>query len=124
MSWAKMQLRKKGSGQCPASPVSQTALEMTNVVSAKTKWDEAAALQDEWERGFGTKKVASTERPGSDLGSVWHLLSGRAGWALRERVMWVGGVGRAPPRRQLRTERKGQVSWAAAGAGGGKDKSV
>lgn len=39
---------------------------------------------NEWERGFGTKKVASIERPGGDLDSAWPLLSGRAGWVQRE----------------------------------------
>lgn len=76
--------------------MSQTALEMTNVVSAKTKGTKKLPLfGNEGERGFGTKKVASTERPGgSDLGSAWHLLSGE-GWLGAEGV-WVGGVGRAP----------------------------
>lgn len=62
--------------------MSQTALEMTNVVSAKTKGTKKLPLfRNEWERGFGTKKVASTERPGSNLGSdmapaVWGGLAG------------------------------------------------
>lgn len=76
--------------------MSQTALEMTNVVSAKNKWDEAATLRDEWERGFGTKKVASTERPGSDLSSVWHLLS-REGWLGAEGESHVGRRCRESP---------------------------
>lgn len=71
--------------------------------SVQKPTDEAATHRDEWERGFGTKKAASTEGPGSDLGSVWHPLSG-------ERIMGVEGAGRAPPWRQLRTDRKGQVS--------------
>lgn len=29
--------------------------------------------------------------------------------------MWGGGVGRAPPWRQLRTDRKSQVSWVDKG---------
>lgn len=35
-------------------------------------------------RRFGTKKVANAEKPGSDLGSAWHLLSGEG---------WLGAVG-------------------------------
>lgn len=47
--------------------MSQTALEMTNVVSAKTKGTKKLPLfGNEGERGFGTKKVASTERPGRE----------------------------------------------------------
>lgn len=47
--------------------MSQTALEMTNVVSAKTKGTKKLPLfRNEGERGFGTKKVASTERPGRE----------------------------------------------------------
>lgn len=77
----------------------------------KTKGTKKLPLfGNEWERGFGTKKVASAERPGSGLDSAWHLLSGRAGWARRESHVG-GGVGRAPPWRQLRTDRKSQVSW-------------
>lgn len=52
--------------------------------SVPKQTDEAATLRDEWERGFGTKKAASTERPGSDPGSVWHLLSGES---------WLGAEG-------------------------------
>lgn len=79
-----------------SSPMSQTAPEMTDVVSAKPNGDEAATLQDEWERGFGTKKAASTERPGSDLGSVWHLLSGE-GWRGAEGENHVGRRCRKSP---------------------------
>lgn len=78
--------------------MSQTALEMTSVVSAKTKGTKKLPLfRNEWEGGFGTKKVASTARPGSNLGSAWHLLSGEGWLGAEGRVVWGGGVGRAPP---------------------------
>lgn len=71
--------------------MSQTVLEMTNVVSAKTKGSKKLPLfGDEGERGFGTKEVASTERPGSDLGPAWHLLSGEG---------WLGAEGESVGRR-------------------------
>lgn len=57
--------------------MSQTALEMTSVVSVKPKWiKKLPPFGTEREGGFGTKRVASTERPGTDPGSAWHLLSG------------------------------------------------
>lgn len=78
--------------------------------SVQKPTDEAATLRDEWERGFGTKKAASTEGQGVTWALCGTCCLGRAGWALRERTMGVEGAGRAPPWRQLRTDRKGQVS--------------
>lgn len=45
-------------------------------VQKKPNGTKLPLFRNEWERGFGTKKVANTERPGHDLGSTWHLLSG------------------------------------------------
>lgn len=53
-------------------------------VQKKPNGTKLPLSRDDWEGGFGTKKVANTERPGSNLGSAWHLLSG-------EGVTWAGG---------------------------------
>lgn len=44
-------------------------------------------------RRFGTKKVANAEKPGSDPGSAWHLLSGEG---------WLGAVGESHTGRKRR----------------------
>lgn len=70
--------------------------------------------------GMNRKEVLAPRRwPAlSGQGVTWTLhgpccLGGLAGCG--GRVVWGGGVGRAPPWRQLRTDRKSQVSWVDKG---------
>lgn len=68
--------------------MSQTALEMTNVVSAKTKGTKKLPLSgNEGKEGLAPRRwPALRGQGGSDLGSAWHLLSGEGWLALRESV--------------------------------------
>lgn len=67
--------------------MSQTALEMTNVVSAKTKGTKKLPLSgNEGKEGLAPRRwPALRGQGGSDLGSAWHLLSGE-GWLGAEGV--------------------------------------
>lgn len=79
------------------------------MVSAKTKETKLPLFRNEWERGFGTKKVASTERPGRDLGSAWHLLSGE-GWLGTEGKSHVGRRCRNSPTLEAAQNRQEEPS--------------
>lgn len=61
--------------------MSQTALEMTNMVSAKTKGTKKLPLSgNEGKEGLAPRRwPALRGQGGRDLGSAWHLLSGE-GW--------------------------------------------